>query len=87
MHLRTWDHYMGEKDDISQVESRRFKALLDLFIFVHVNGGDTPSHSDICSNIERDLSSLMPHRLEYDERPYIMFNITVEEICPDISGI
>ena len=78
-HLRVWNREMAGQNGISLINGIRLESLLDSFIFPYVNDEGSMD----CKALEERLFTSMPDRCRFSESAYRMFNITIEELCPD----
>ena len=82
-HLRSWHRMMGMQNGISEIMAISFQVLLELWVLHHVD--DTGMLN--CQALDEDLATSMYHRSEIAERfvNYTMFNLIVDDLCPNLS--
>lgn len=77
-HLRNWHHEMGAQNGLAARSAQRFQALLDFFLFPHVDAGGVLD----CADLAEDLSFSIPCFFEIDEPGYRMYTLVVADLCP-----
>ena len=82
-HLQRWHRVMGMQNGISKTMAIRFRVLLDLWVLYHVD--DTGMLN--CQALGENLALSMARRSEIEERfvSYTMFNLIVDDLCPNLS--
>ena len=80
-HLKSWQPRLAKENGISRYNAYRYAALLDLYVFPSVGDEGVVD----CKALEDDLMSTLRERLEITEAGYVMFNYTVDEVCPGID--
>ena len=74
---------LAKENGISERNGYGYQSLLDLFGFFYV---DDKGVSD-CKAMSENLSRRMPDRLEIIDSAYVVFTITVEQLCPRVPAL
>lgn len=82
-HLQRWHRMMGMPNGISEIMAIRFKVLLYLWGVSHVDDTGILNSQALGENLDQSLY----HRSEIEERfvDYTMFNLIVDDLCPNLS--
>lgn len=85
-HLRGWHFGLAKENGISRRDGRRFEGLLKFYVLYHANDDGELD----CMALDSNLARTMPRRMimnrsTFKARAYVMFNITVDELCPEIA--